>query len=139
MDPNTQPPPGQATPPPGYAAGPPPPGYSAAPPPPPPRQGGGGGLGQYISANVQASPVERFSIMLLRLIAWIALIILVIALCADFFNVVTNLPRGEEFRGLLNGFASMLRNFAVGAVTAATLLALASIVESLIVMRRNRT
>jgi hypothetical protein len=78
--------------------------------------------------------------MLLRLIAWIALIILVIGLCGDFFNVVLSAGNqgGDTFRFLVNGFVSMLRNFAVGAVTAATLLALASIVESLIVMRRNR-
>ena len=125
----------------------PPPQQNYQPQPPPmqpqqqpqqPMRPAGGGLSAYIGANVQASPVERTTIMLLRLIAWIALIVLVIALCGDFFDVILNAGRTTDtFRNLLNGFITLLRNFALGAVTAAGLLALASIVESLIVIRRN--
>jgi hypothetical protein len=80
--------------------------------------------------------------MLLRLIAWISLIFVVISLCGNFFDLILGTGqegRGDTFRYLIRGFVNMVQGFALAAVPAATLLALASIVESLIVIRRNRT
>jgi hypothetical protein len=76
--------------------------------------------------------------MLLRLIAWISLIFVVIAVCSQFFRTILDIGTGDVFRNLLSLLATTLGSFATGAVGAATLLALASIVESLIVIRRNR-
>jgi hypothetical protein len=100
---------------------------------------GGGGLNTYIGANVDASPPERTAIMLLRLIAWISLIFVVVTLCVGFFRGILDVGQGDVFRNLLDLLVRLLGGFAQLAVPAATLLALASIVESLIVMRRNRS
>ena len=110
--------------------------YAAPPPPPPPRPSGGG-LNSYIGVNVDASPGERTAIMLLRLIAWISLIFIVIAICSDFFRRILDVGQGDVFRNLLNLVSGTLLGFAGAAVGAATLLALASIVESLIIIRRK--
>jgi len=76
--------------------------------------------------------------MLLRLIGWISLIFVVVTLCALFFRRILDVGQGDVFRNLLDLVVTLLGNFASWAVPAATLLALASIVESLIVIRRNR-
>jgi hypothetical protein len=96
-------------------------------------------LNTYIGANVDASPPERTAIMLLRLIAWISLIFVVVTLCIQFFRGILDVGQGDVFRNLLSLLATLLGNFAIQATAAATLLALASIVESLIVIRRNRS
>ena len=134
MDPQHQ----QPGPPPQQPSYQPPPQQSYAPPPPPPSRPSGGGLNSYIGVNVDATPIERTTIMLLRLIAWISLIFVVISLCAEFFRQIVVIGQGDAFQRLLALVTSLLSGFATGAVAAAGLLALASIVESLIVIRRNR-
>jgi hypothetical protein len=76
--------------------------------------------------------------MLLRLIGWISLIFVLVGLCGIFFRRILDIGTGDVFRNLLDLVTLLLATFVSTAVPAATLLALASIVESLIVIRRNR-
>jgi hypothetical protein len=101
-----------------------------------------------VNADVRLNSLERLTVMLIRLAAWIALLVLAITLCADFIRIFTGnsvsfggttVTSGVTFSSLLDGFIDLLRTFATGAIAAVTLLGLASIVESLIMMRHNRT
>jgi hypothetical protein len=131
--------------------------------PPPQRQGAsmpnmpnignmanmGKGNPYLVNADVRLNSLERLTVMLIRLAAWVALLVLAITLCVDFIRIFT----GESvsfggttvstnvvtFQGILNGFVNLLRTFAAGAIAAVGLLGLASIVESLVMMRHNRT
>lgn len=127
--------------------------------PPPQRQGPGmpnmanmANMGKgnpyLVNADVRLNSLERLTVMLIRLAAWIALLVLAITLCADFIRIFTGnsvsfggttVTSGVTFSSLLDGFIDLLRTFATGAIAAVTLLGLASIVESLIMMRHNRT
>jgi len=99
-----------------------------------------GGGNQYLSnpdAASRMNSIERLTVMLLRLIAWVALIVVIISVCADGLAYLT--AGGISFGGLLSATADLLVRFAQGAIGAATLFALASIVESLIIIRQNRS
>lgn len=128
--------------------------------PPPQRQGPampsmanmanmGKGNPYLINADVRLNSLERLTVMLIRLAAWVALLVLAITLCAQFIAIFTNnsvtinsnlsTSSGLTFSGVVNGFIDLLQTFATGAVAAVTLLGLASIVESLVMMRHNRS
>jgi len=99
-----------------------------------------GGGNPYLSnpdTATRMNSIERLTVMLLRLVAWIALIVVIISVCADGLAYLTS--GGITFGSLLSASARYLVAFAQGAVGAVTLFALASIVESLIIIRQNRS
>lgn len=124
--------------------GQPPGGYSQPPPQQRPAMPNmsqmsnmGGGNPYLVNPDIRLNSIERITVLLLRLVAWISLIIVIISVCADGLSYLT--AGGITFGGLLNATARYLGAFATGAIAAVTLLALASIVESLIVIRQNRS
>lgn len=101
-----------------------------------------------VNPDVRLNSLERLTVLLIRLAAWVALLVLAITLCADLIRIFTGnsvsitgttFTSGVTFSSVLDGFIDLLRAFATGAITAVTLLGLASIVESLVMMRHNRS
>lgn len=101
-----------------------------------------------VNPDVRMNSIERLTVLLIRLAAWVALLVLAITLCADFIQIFTGesvsfggttVSSPVTFSSVLNGFIDLLKTFAGGAIAAVTLLGLASIVESLIMMRHNRS
>jgi small-conductance mechanosensitive channel len=90
-----------------------------------------------VNPEIRMNSIERLTVLLIRLVAWLALVILVITLCGDTitaFSVGTG-----SFNALVNIFVGLLKELVAGAVTAVLLLGFASVVESLITMRHNRS
>ena len=157
----SQPPQGQPPPQQGYSQPPPQQGYTQPPPqqgysqpqqgfsqPQPQRQGPalpnmanmadmGKGNPYLVNPDVRLNSIERLTVMLLRLVAWIALLLLVLTLCGDFITFVSS--GSISFNSFVNAIVRWLQMIATWSISAVTLLALASIVESLATMRNNRT
>ena len=90
-----------------------------------------------VNPDVKLNSLERMTVLLLRLVAWIALLLLIIRVCGRGIDALMN--SGGSFGIIWNAFLNLLAEFAGGAIAAVSLLALASIVESLATMRSNRS
>ena len=90
-----------------------------------------------MNPDVRLNSIERMTVMLLRLVAWIALLLLVISICSSMISFLSS--GGITFSSFLRGIESWLVTFVTGALAAVTLLGLASIVESLVMIRNNRS
>lgn len=85
--------------------------------------------------DVRLNSIERMTVTLMRLVAWIALILLIISICSSMISYLS--AGGITFSSFLRAIESWLGTFAGGALAAVTLLGLASIVESLVAMRNK--
>ncbi len=141
----SQPPQGQPPPQQGYQQPPPQQSYQQ---PPPQRQGPsmpdmgnmanmGKGNPYLVNPDVKLNSLERLTVLLIRLVAWIALILLIIRVCGGGIDSLMN--SNGSFGLIWRAFLNYLAEFAGGAIAAVSLLALASIVESLATMRSNRS
>jgi hypothetical protein len=88
-----------------------------------------------MNPEIRLNSLERMTVMLMRLVAWIALVLLVISLCTDAISFLS--VGGFSFSGFLSAIGRWLEAFAGGALAAVTLLGLASVVESLVAIRQN--
>lgn len=114
-----------------------------------PQQGPPRGGNPFISPGIQLNPLERMAVMLLRLIAWIALILVIIAACTQAIGILMTMgdktagifnytPVGENgFRFLMLEGGRLVGGFALQLVGPALLFGVAAIVENLAAIRNK--
>ena len=90
-----------------------------------------------VNPDVRMNSIERLTVMLLRLVAWIALLLLVLSLCGDLITFFSG--GGITFSLFVAAVVRWMTTLATWSIAAVTLLAFASIVESLIMMRHNKS
>ncbi len=125
------PPPGQQQPG-GYPQQGPPMGY---PQQGPPQRGGGGNM--FVSPGVPLNPLERMAVMLIRIIAWVALLFVVISACIKGIFILTNIPQVDGFKVLLGAVGDLVGLIAGQLIWPAILFAVAVLIENLVAWRHK--
>lgn len=121
-------------------------GYQQVPPQQmgyPPQQMGGmsrpQGGSPFVSPGIQMNPLERLAVMLMRIIAWVALIFVLISACTQGIGILTTMGNqgNQGFQYLLNTGGALVGNIAGQLWGPAFLFGVAAIVESLAAIRNK--
>src|SRR6266545_644077 len=103
---------------------------------PPQRMPGGS---PFVTAGIQLNPLERMAVLLMRIIAWIALLFVVIAACVSGIAILTQMGNqgNQGFQFLLTQSGTLIGQIASQVWGPAFLFGVAAIVESLAVIRNK--
>jgi hypothetical protein len=104
----------------------------------PPQRGGGGGGNLFgPSPGIPLNPAERMAVMLIRIIAWLALLFVVISACIRGIFILTNIPPVDGFKVLLNATGELIGSIAGQLIWPAILFAVAVLIENLVAWRNK--
>jgi hypothetical protein len=101
------------------------------------RPPGGGNM--FVTPGIQMNPLERTAVMLMRLIAWIALILVIISACTQGIGVLLSMgdAGNQGFRLLLSNGGALAGQIVSQIWGPAFLFGVAAIVESLAAWRNK--